>query len=427
MDATIEAGAPGLWEADHRARLVRFCYRYTGDPAAAEEVAQETLLRAWQRRDQLRDAQRDEAWLLAIARNQCRRWWRDRPSGREVPLASPGDGTDFDVDRYSADNVDLQEELERDDLAILLDRALGLLPVETHQALIARYVDDAPQAEIAHRLGVSEGAVAMRLQRGTRTLRRVLTTAFPGAAEAWGLRAESSPPRWRPTRIWCPWCGSLRLEGLLNRPLGLFRLRCPQCGLINDTFCPEMFRDRERVASAGYSSAAISSSPGDPAAAARPPRETPGWPGPLIGTVSHRAAFVCLLSWGNDLYQYSWSHPSLPCPGCGAILALHRDHVDGQPGLASHWGNQPRLTYHCGRCHHGTWNGQYINLLALPAAQRFWTEHPRMHRLPVRTVEADGRPAAVAGFASRTGAARLEVVYARDTLAVLGVHRTSAR
>src|SRR5258707_6257256 len=98
--------------------------------------------------------------------------------------------------RLAARAADVTLELERDELARLLDRALALLPAETRQVLIARCVEESPQAEVAARLGVSEGAVAVRLQRGKLALRRVLAGELRAEAADFGMFAPG-PAGWQ--------------------------------------------------------------------------------------------------------------------------------------------------------------------------------------------------------------------------------------
>nr|MDQ3823048.1 RNA polymerase sigma factor [Actinomycetota bacterium] len=147
-----------------RTRLVRLCAAISGDPAAAEDLAQETLLEAWRNTHKLRDADGVDRWLAAIARNVCLRAARRR--GRERSTAS--------LQPETAVDDDLEGRLERDELVDLVDRALGLVPPATRDALVQRYVHEAPCAEIGERLGLSEDAVSMRLARGKAVLRRVL-------------------------------------------------------------------------------------------------------------------------------------------------------------------------------------------------------------------------------------------------------------
>ena len=145
-----------LWSPAQRARLVRLCTAVVGDASAAEDLAQETLLEAWRLQHRLTDPTGAEAWLNAIARNVCRRWLRARGSA-PVPTA--------ELDTSEA--RDLDTVLEREELVELLDRALGLLPAATREALVGHYVDELSHAEIAERLGTSADAVSMRVSRGT--------------------------------------------------------------------------------------------------------------------------------------------------------------------------------------------------------------------------------------------------------------------
>jgi hypothetical protein len=61
-------------------------------------------------------------------------------------------------------------------------------------------------------------------------------------------------------------------------------------------------------------------------------------------------------------------------------------------------------------------------MLDMPQGQRFWRAHPRMLATPERHVEVDGVPAVVASFESFGDHARLDVIFARETLATLGVY-----
>lgn len=357
-----------------RGRLVRFCYRLIGDASVAEDLAQETLICAWQQRQQLRDPDRRDAWLKAIARNRCRRWLRDQKSARlHQPLPEVSEWPETGDLADPADDFDLEIELERKELADLLDRALGLLAPETRRLLIERYVEELPQAETAKRLGLTEGAVVMRLQRGKLALRRVLETAFPDALDGLGLLEQQDRAPWKSTSIWCPTCGQRHLEGIFVRRLGVLRLRCPDCIPLNNTQNVALFD----------------------------------------GVTGHRAALMRLLEWVDWLYKYSWEQSTVPCPGCRNALTLRKDRTAGESVLS----------YYCHHCHCATWNGQGVNLLALPEARSFWRAHPRMRALPGRQIEAAGRPAIVAGFEDVVGRSRLEIVYARDALDVIAIYR----
>ena len=112
-----------LWD-EHAGPLWRYVCRLTGDPAHAEDVVQETLLRAWQRPHVLNNGQSPRAWLFTVARNMV---IDDRRSARfrnelisrdgagpaddaPRPAAGPGAAADpatLDVSGHAAQLADL--------------------------------------------------------------------------------------------------------------------------------------------------------------------------------------------------------------------------------------------------------------------------------------------------------------------------------
>src|SRR5205085_945401 len=136
-----------------RGRLVRLCAHLSGDADAAEDLAQETLLEAWRHMDKLHTPSSYLPWLWAIARHVCQRH-RQRSNDQVQTLPQ------VEIDDRMADESDLEVELDRDELAELLDQALALLPPVTRAVLIERYIQGLPQAEVAARLGLNESVVA---------------------------------------------------------------------------------------------------------------------------------------------------------------------------------------------------------------------------------------------------------------------------
>ncbi len=223
-------GPPDDAGSAERRRLVRLCARLTGDVDVAEDLAQEALLEAWRHESKLRDPRKRAQWLAGIARNVCLRWRQQR--GRDRALLTrfrATRGAPALVDEEpAADTFEPEVELEREELAYLLDRALSLLPPATRDVLVAHYLEETAHAEIAERLRLSPGAVKVRLHRGRRALQRVLTTALRHEAAAYGFSAAERGG-WQETRMSCPECGERRLVGDFDRAIGRLLLRCRGC------------------------------------------------------------------------------------------------------------------------------------------------------------------------------------------------------
>lgn len=146
----------------HAPALTRFVIRLTGDRALAEDVVQETLLRAWQRPQVL---QRPEpavrAWLFTVARNLV---VDDRRSAR----ARHEIGTDHMPETTSSDRTD--EVLD----SILIADALGGLSAEHRDVIVRAYYRGESTAQVARRLAIPEGTVKSRLHYALRAMRLAL-------------------------------------------------------------------------------------------------------------------------------------------------------------------------------------------------------------------------------------------------------------
>jgi RNA polymerase sigma-70 factor (ECF subfamily) len=365
-----------------RPRLVGLCAGLTGDPFAAEDLAQETLLEAWRHGSTLRDPTNLQAWLSGIARNVCLRWHRAQGRERSHRAATdpemPGK-EDQNNDRF-VDEDDVEIDLERKELIELLDRALGSLPAAPREALIAQYVWDLPLSEIAARAGISVPAATMRLQRAKLVLHRILTTT---------LRAEMAPylvnvtiAGWQETRLWCFVCGRRHLRGQVSDN-GALLLTCPACfpspnGALFNT-CREIWGQVK-----GYG-----------------------------------RALSRTLDWMDTYYRLALPKQSVTCYMCGTDMSL-RSPV---PRALDGWGvyRVLGLFHRCRSC--GAECSQPLAGLALasPAGRRFHQEHPRMRLLPDQEIEVDGYAAVVARFASLTSLDALDIIFSRESGRLLHV------
>jgi RNA polymerase sigma-70 factor (ECF subfamily) len=154
----------GLYD-EHAAVLWRYAVRLTGDQARAEDVVQETLLRAWQHPEVTGDHERSpRAWLFTVARNMIIDERRSAGFRNESATPDP----ERTCDRAGPDEVD--SALDR----LLLSGALAELSPE-HRAVIGRsYYQGWTTAQIAADLDIAEGTVKSRLHYAVRALRLTL-------------------------------------------------------------------------------------------------------------------------------------------------------------------------------------------------------------------------------------------------------------
>ncbi len=369
-----------------RARLVRLCARLTGDPDSAEDLAQEALLVAWRNSHKLHGEESRSRWLAGIARNVCLHWARSR--GRELRrLVYPGASSgELAMEERLSDDFDLELELERDELADLLDRALAQLPPDTGRALIEHYIHESPRAEVAVRLGLSDDALEARLRRGKLALKRLIVTQLSEEAVSFGL-VSPGDAGWQETRIWCPDCGERKLVGRFTERRNL-QLDCVGCrGL------PRVVQVRGRTGELiwGMPSTQL-----------------------LEGVNGFKAALNRMSARNYEFYEHGIAGRTARCRWCGSDAPLRVSPYE-------EFGYRDVLTdcLHCGQ--QGAVGTTGAVALHTPQAQAFWRKHGRIRTLPGQEVESAGAPATVSTIESVTGSAKLQVVLSRDTLRVIDI------
>ena len=397
-----------------RPRLLRLARLRGVPPDMIEDVVQETLLEAWRCLDRLYDPSGADRWLDEICRNVCRRYARNHATDQRhilLPHAITRDDADTD-DATSAlldaipdgDGDDPLEALTRQDMALLLDRALGLLPVGARELIELCYLREMSQREATDRLGLSLSALEARLHRARRQLRTIFNGPLRGEAEAFGLALDDTfAEGWRETRLWCALCGR-RLAGMfIAQPDGgaNLHMRCADCeqryGLCDS--------DGGSVHSKGLV--------------------------PLAGLQSFRPAWKRTMQATARRFTEALQRESggYRCEFCDAPATLHlidKAQLDVAPdGIARHpyqfwaWWQCQRDTTDD---HNGYFAASDLVYWASPAAQRFMRDHPRWMSAPELLVEHAGRPALRLQMGDATGAARLTLLADRQTLATLAVY-----
>ena len=151
--ALYDAHAPSLW---------RYVVHLTGDPAGADDIVQETLLRAWRSpRILAEEPASTRSWLFTVARNLVVDEARSARRRHEIGVADP-------PERGSEDDTDALFE------SLLVEEALAALDYEHRSVIVHAYYGGYGIAEVARRLAIPEGTVKSRLHYGLRILRLAL-------------------------------------------------------------------------------------------------------------------------------------------------------------------------------------------------------------------------------------------------------------
>ena len=151
-----------LFDAHHQA-IFGYLYRMVGnDRELAEELTQETFLKAFEARQQLPDIANPRAWLYRIATNLARNAQKRRRRFRWLPWARGM------TDQGSGDGM------KGTDLRLDLEQALEKLPSSLRAPLLLSVVQGLSSQEIAEVLQISPGAVRTRIYRAREQLRHLL-------------------------------------------------------------------------------------------------------------------------------------------------------------------------------------------------------------------------------------------------------------
>ena len=140
--------------------LYRYAYWLCGDKAVAEDLVQETFLRAWRFLDSLKDEGSAKSWLTTILRREnARRFERKQLEYSDVELDTlPMDREDFDT----------RPEI------LALRNALRLLPAKYREPLVLQVLEGFNLEEIANIFDLPRNTVATRLHRARQKLRKHL-------------------------------------------------------------------------------------------------------------------------------------------------------------------------------------------------------------------------------------------------------------
>ncbi len=150
-------------------------YSILSDHAEAEEVSQETLLKALTHLRQLHSPAKFRQWLLQIALNEARIRRRQNKKYVHEPL-------DLPEQKFSFPSPPANDPIEQRETHAALRHGLFALPPSYREVIILHDIQERSVAETAIALGISIGNVKTRLHRARKALRRALPPLFPRTA-----------------------------------------------------------------------------------------------------------------------------------------------------------------------------------------------------------------------------------------------------
>ena len=140
--------------------LQRYALWLAGDRHTAEDLVQETLLRAWKSLNKLQNHEAAKGWLLTILRREnARRFERYQPRQSSIPME---------------ELREKQVQYDTSTDAFVLRQALDALADEYREPLLLQVVHGYSQKEIAERLGITSAGAGTRLFRARQKLRQAL-------------------------------------------------------------------------------------------------------------------------------------------------------------------------------------------------------------------------------------------------------------
>lgn len=157
LRARLEQFRPGLY---------RLAYAWCHEPALADDLAQEALVKALDRLHQLRDHSKLQPWLYGILANT----WRDH-----LRALRPHDELDSLQEHELAHQFTPEHAAQQTQLSAMVRKAVGRLPLGQREVLTLVDLEDCSYAEVAQILGLPMGTVMSRLCRARANLRHQLS------------------------------------------------------------------------------------------------------------------------------------------------------------------------------------------------------------------------------------------------------------
>ncbi|MFH2066362.1 MAG: RNA polymerase sigma factor [Pseudomonadota bacterium] len=158
-------------------KIINFCYRFCGDRAMAEELAQEVFLRVYKAAPRYRPEAKFSTWLFRIATNVClneMRKYQYRVVTENMDTPFQTDSGSVKPEMADPDIYHPQDLMEKKDDDRILKHALKSLPKKQRTALLLKVYNNFSYQEIGQQMKHSESAVKSLIHRARQTLIKII-------------------------------------------------------------------------------------------------------------------------------------------------------------------------------------------------------------------------------------------------------------
>ena len=162
----------------YQGMIYSLCRRLVGAHQAADDLAQETFIKAYLSLSRFDTRRPLYPWLRRIAANNAFNTLKRRKRERRLDESAVADPPLA----FSPESTRPEEKAERAEFDERFGRALDSLPDDQRSVFVLRYYEDMSYEEISRALGLPDGTVMSRLNRARRRLRTILADFLPGRA-----------------------------------------------------------------------------------------------------------------------------------------------------------------------------------------------------------------------------------------------------
>lgn len=182
MDSIIEKAKEGDKKALNQIvnnwypRIYNFAYKYMGSRELADEVAQRTFIKVYQKINVLNNTNSFKSWLYQIALNYCKEEQRKIKNKWTISIFGKKDNKEFQGfnEKDNSRSSNPEETLFQNELSDLIQKALSEINEVQRLVVIMKEYEGLKFKEIAEALNISENTAKSRLYQGLKALKKKL-------------------------------------------------------------------------------------------------------------------------------------------------------------------------------------------------------------------------------------------------------------